>query len=49
VIAIPTVKNHLQVIYQKLDVNSRGRAIARVHELGLFVTPKNQGSIDQKK
>jgi ATP/maltotriose-dependent transcriptional regulator MalT len=36
VVAIGTVKAHTSSIYRKLDVATRGQAIARLHSLGLL-------------
>jgi LuxR family maltose regulon positive regulatory protein len=36
VIAISTVKSHINNIYSKLDVKRRAQAIARAQELGLL-------------
>ncbi len=38
-IALPTVKNYLHIIYGKLDVNNRARAITRAQEIGLLSAP----------
>ena len=36
VIAVSTVKSHVNHIYQKLDVNSRTQAVAKSQQLGLL-------------
>jgi LuxR family maltose regulon positive regulatory protein len=36
VIAVSTVKSHVNHLYSKLEVRSRTQAIAKAHELGLL-------------